>query len=224
MIKNDRVSVYIDGFNLYFGMLQKGFRHLLWLDLVCLSKSFLRPGQILSAVNYFTSYVRNNPEKEKRQNTFIEALQARGGINMQFGYFQMKNFTCRSCGHTYPDPAEKMTDVNISVSLISDAYEDKFDTAILMSGDSDLVPPVKIIRNRFPKKKIVIAFPPARLNNSLQYEANASFVIGRKTLKDCQLPDVVKKPNGFELRCPSKWQKEVCAGCGTEIKPMDLKV
>ena len=44
-----------------------------------------------------------------------------------------------------------MTDVNIATQMIIDAYQDKYDTAMLISGDSDLVPPIKAINENFKK-------------------------------------------------------------------------
>lgn len=36
-----------------------------------------------------------------------------------------------------------MTDVNIATAIIVDAYKDAYDMAMLISGDSDLTPPIK---------------------------------------------------------------------------------
>jgi len=52
--------------------------------------------------------------------------------------------------------------VNIAIALTSDAFRDQFDTALLVSGDSDLTGPVLQIKQLFPAKRIVVAFPPAR--------------------------------------------------------------
>lgn len=46
---------------------------------------------------------------------------------------------------------EKMTDVNIAVELLGDAQDDAFDTAIIISGDSDLTPPVRATLSRYPE-------------------------------------------------------------------------
>jgi uncharacterized LabA/DUF88 family protein len=57
---------------------------------------------------------------------------------------------------------------------MSDAYEDRFDVAMLISGDSDLTGPVEAIRKIYPQKKIIIAFPPNRISIQLKQIANAS--------------------------------------------------
>jgi hypothetical protein len=68
MEKKERVIVYVDGFNLYFGMKEAGFEHCKWLDLNLLASSLLHSNQELIEVKYFTSRVSNNPQKQKRQS------------------------------------------------------------------------------------------------------------------------------------------------------------
>jgi uncharacterized LabA/DUF88 family protein len=55
---------------------------------------------------------------------------------------------------------EKQTDVNIACEIMQDVYEDNFDIAYLVSGDSDLVAPVKKVLAL--DKIMIIAFPPDR--------------------------------------------------------------
>jgi uncharacterized LabA/DUF88 family protein len=99
-----------------------------------------------------------------------------------------------------------MTDVNISVELMTDAYQNKFDTAFLISGDSDLVGPIKSIRRLFPQKKVVVGFPPRRHSVQLEKAANAFFTIGRKKIADSVFPDQIRKADGYILRRPDKWK------------------
>ena len=47
---------------------------------------------------------------------------------------------------------EKGSDVNIATHLVSDAYEDRYDTAVLITNDSDLLTPVKLVTERLGKK------------------------------------------------------------------------
>ena len=104
-------------------------------------------------------------------------------------------------------PNEKQTDVNIAVAMLTDAFKDRFDVALLVSADSDLCPVVSSIRTLFPKKRVVVAFPPGRASKELAGIASA-FNIGRAKLSQNQFPDVVKLPNGFELKKPQLWETE----------------
>ena len=114
--------------------------------------------------------------------------------------------SCRNCGYTYETFHEKMTDVNISVELMSDAFQDRFDVALLVSADSDLVGPVKAVRRLFIQKRVVVAFPPARSSKALKQAANTQIYVGRDVLAKSVFPDSVVKPDGYVLRRPAEWR------------------
>lgn len=203
--KKERVIAYVDGFNLYFGMVEKGHKDTLWLDIQKLAKSILKPNQELVYIKYFTSRVRNNPDKELRQKTYIEAIETLSDCKIFYGNYQSNTVECYRCGHTYSSPKEKMTDVNIAVEMMTDAHNDKYDMAMLITGDSDLVPPIKAIHGIFHPKRVFVAFPPNRHNLSLSTAAKGSIMIGRATLKNAQFEDSVTKTDGFILRKPATW-------------------
>lgn len=201
----ERVIAYIDGFNLYFGICDKGWFSYKWLDVQLPAENLLKPGQVLEEVKYFTSHVRNNPNKERRQVNYLEALENHTKTKLFYGKYQHNLITCRRCNNVHSSPNEKMTDVNIAVEMLMDAHENKFDTALLISGDSDLIPPITAINTKFKGKRVLVGFPPNRHNVSVANNAAGSFVIGKKKIKDSQLPTTVKKPNGHLLTKPTEW-------------------
>jgi uncharacterized LabA/DUF88 family protein len=99
-----------------------------------------------------------------------------------------------------------MTDVNIAVELMSDAFQDRFDVALLVSADGDLVGLVKTVRQLFPLKRIVVVFPPLRFSNELKIVASAQLSVWRSHLAKCQFPDQVVKADGTILHRPAEWQ------------------
>lgn len=99
-----------------------------------------------------------------------------------------------------------MTDVNIAVELMKDSFDDAFDTALLLSADSDLAAPVSFIRDRYPSKRIVMVRPPNRQSKKLESLVHGSFALGRKMLQDSQFPDAYTKPDGFILNRPVEWK------------------
>lgn len=202
--KKERVVVYVDGFNLYFGIKDAGLSAYKWLDINKLVLNLLQPEQQLIAINYFTSRVNNNPDKQKRQATIIEAFESTG-INIFYGHYQSSSVECRVCKSIWKTYNEKMTDVNISTQMIIDAYKDKYDMAMLISGDSDLVPPIRAIHENFNHKRVFVAFPPKRFNNSVAAVAKGNFTIGRKKIVDSQFPLEIVKKDGFILKKPIEW-------------------
>jgi hypothetical protein len=62
------------------------------------------------------------------------------------------------------------------------------------------------IRQAFPAKRVVVAFPPGRHSAQLQKAAHAYFTIGRRNLANSQFPDIVRKADGFALARPAEWR------------------
>jgi uncharacterized LabA/DUF88 family protein len=204
-----RVMVYVDGFNLYFGLRSKSWKKYYWLDLCALATALLKPGQTLAGVHYFTSRIRANgrnvPDMQ-RQTTYLEALGTLPNLRAHFGHYLEKPKQCRNCGAQWMDYEEKMTDVNIAVQLLDDAFDDRFDTALLVSGDSDLTTPISQVRARFPSKQIVIALPPNRRSHQLIQVATGYFIINETAFRHSQLPAQVQRADGFMLQRPVYWK------------------
>lgn len=204
-----RVIAYIDGFNLYFGLKSEGWRRYYWLDVHLLAENLLKPDQRLILVKYFTARISenpNSPDKHKRQASYLEAVESLPHTQVFYGHYLPKARECFKCGAKWISHEEKMTDVNISVELMKDAFDDTFDTALLISADSDLAAPVETVLKRYPQKRIIMVCPPNRKSNKLESLATASFRLGRKILQDSQFPDSYTKPDGFTLQRPAKWR------------------
>ena len=202
-----RVAVYVDGFNLYYGLRSKGWQRFYWLDVWALGQNLLRPRQRLATVRYFTARIAGRDRgRQRRQAVFLEALETLAGVDIHYGHYLSKPRECRACGARWTIYEEKMTDVNIAVRLLGDAQEDVFDTAILVSVDGDLAGPVEAVLDRYKGKRVVAVFPPGRRSDRLRGAATAGFTVGRKVLKDSQLPPQIVKPGGFVLERPQRWR------------------
>lgn len=201
-----RVAVFIDGFNLYYGLRAKHGRKYLWLDLAEVSRRLLRPGQTLAGVHYYTAAVRNDPASQRNQRVYLDALRARGGVDVKLGRYQEKVLSCRGCGASWTTYEEKETDVNIAVALVAGGVRNEFDTALVLSADSDLCPAVRTLKSLDPAKRVVAVFPPKRRSDDLRRAADATFTLGDAILRQAQLPQVVKDSSGRELRRPTRWR------------------
>jgi len=205
-----RVIVYIDGFNLYYGMKARGWKRYYWLDVKRLAENLLKPDQQLMEIKYFTARLSGTkPAKRKRQQIYLEAIETLKGLRIFYGHYLQKTVTCFNCHKTWKTHEEKMTDVCIGTEMLMDAFNDRFDTALVISGDSDLVPPIEAIRSQFSPKRIVAAFPPDRSSMRLRQTANAYFEISEYQLRRSLLPEQVVKPDGYVLSRPAEWQKNV---------------
>lgn len=73
--QKQRVIVYIDGFNFYFGLKSNAkWKKYYWLDIVKLFEMFMRPNQELVAVKYFSAKP-DDIDQSLRQNAFFKPIE-----------------------------------------------------------------------------------------------------------------------------------------------------
>ena len=178
----DRVVAYIDGFNLYFGLKAEHGRKYLWLDLQGLVEGLLLPNQELREVQYFTARVRGDPEGERRQGAYLDALASHcQKVRRIDGRFQEK-------------------------TRFEGAALDAYDTALLISGDTDLRPAIASVKRLQPEKLIFAAFPPRRYSARLVQSVDAYTRIGHDKIRNAQLPHEVMTKGGITLNRPEYWR------------------
>lgn len=202
-----RLVFYIDGFNLYFGLKDRGWRKYYWLDLQEMCSRLTRPGQEIVKIRYFTAYINQaHQEKRLRQLTYLEALDTLPLLEMHFGAYLATPQKCFNCGHTFTKYSEKKSDVNIAVRMITDALDDVYDKAVLISADSDLTPCIEAIRRHFPSKKVLVFFPPKRSSMALRKACHIyGGVLNKTTISRSQLPKTIIGKAGYPLRRPDHW-------------------
>ena len=205
-MSKQRVIVYVDGFNFYFGLRSRKWQKYYWLDMVKFAKGLLRPHQELVEVNYFSAR-HTNPDKSIRQNAFFQANSQNPQFMLHLGKFISKNIECHFCRNIIHSYEEKETDVRIATAMLSDVHDKRCDLTILVSADSDLVPPIERIKEINPAHKIITYFPPNRTSNNLKNWSNGTKVLSNKALfESCLLPEIMILPDGYELHRPEKWK------------------
>lgn len=210
----NKVIFLIDGFNIYHSILQlkrQTGHSVKWLDLSSLCTSYLYlfgKDSKLESIHYFSAlpyYLSpKNPRKIERHRDYIDCLQS-SGINVELGRFKEKEIICKKCHAPFFKYEEKETDVAIAVKLIEACFSNACDTAVIVSGDTDLSPAARKCKLLFPNKKIIFAFPYARKNKELSILAPGSFTIGQKQYIKYQFPNSVELKNGRKILKPPSW-------------------
>ncbi len=172
-----RTIAYIDGFNLYHAIDTLNQPHLKWVDLKSLVASFLRDEQELVAVNYYSAYATWRPREFARHRQFTAALVA-SGVSIHMSDFMTRSRSCFQCGATWDTHEEKQTDVRMAVDIVSDALEDRFDMAVVITADSDLRPAAAKIRAIDGKRLLMVA-PPGRFSRARDLRHNIVITRGR---------------------------------------------
>lgn len=213
-------SVYIDGFNLYYGCLRHSPNK--WLDLSKLCSKLL-PGHTITQINYYTAYVSalpHDPDQPVRQQTYIRALRTLPNVKVIEGNFLIHRvWLPRTSGPTGTAPLytaagrldcvevikveEKGSDVNLATHLLYDAFKNNFDIAVVVSNDSDLLEPIKIVRNELGKQ-VGILNPHRRPSRALLPHIDFIKQIRQGALAASQFPPVLTDVTGT-FHKPAAW-------------------
>lgn len=206
-----RTIIYIDGFNLYYGVLKQA-PALKWLDIERFCR-LLRPHDDIQGIRYFSALVMG--PTRPHQLVYLKALATTPMVNVILGRFKNKSIKCGipACTYTgsrlFAMPEEKRTDVSIATYMMDDAYQDVCDHLVLFSGDSDLVPPINMVRSRFPAKKITVYVPSRNPVRGAAVELRAACTISRDLplalLPKAQFPDHIPDGTGGTIDRPATW-------------------
>jgi len=199
----NRVIFLIDGFNLYHS-LKDEYPKYKWLNLEKLCRAFILPRDDLRDIYYFTALAFWDKNKQTRHKILIKALQSKG-VKIVYGEFKIRDKICRICHKSYTTAEEKRTDVNIAVHLLKLAILDAYDTAIIITGDTDLIPAIEATFSIFPSKRIGIIFPPGRAVESLKNLPTFWTKIRSSHLRDCLFPPQVQVGPSDYIDCPKEW-------------------
>lgn len=208
-----KTYVYVDGFNLYYGALRH--TRFKWLDLEKLCKLVLK-NTAIEKIKYFTARViprPSDPDQAVRQEIYLRALGTNSKIEIYFGHFlshAVRMPVCDQAGHPTGQyvqvlkTEEKGSDVNIAAHLLLDAHLSRFDQAIVISNDSDLLTPIRFVRQNF-RKRVGVLNPHRRPSHVLLREADFLRSIRMGAVAAAQLPQQMSDKNGAFTR-PTRWK------------------
>lgn len=256
-----RASVYVDGFNLYYGAV-KGtpFK---WLNPVALAQQMLPSKYSVTKLKYFTARVSGaaDPGAPARQQAYLDALSTVPEIEIHFGRFLSKNiwrpitnFPVAGANIHSPMPVtlpdgihdvnggslasparlpvgvyaakgaprkkktfipvpsalvtevhameEKGSDVNLAAHLLNDAWKGQFDEAVVISNDTDLCEPIRMVTVERGLPVLVVC--PGRWPMARDLERVASFKahISRRMLVNAQFQSPI---SGTTIQKPTGW-------------------
>lgn len=215
--KRPLCNVYIDGFNFYFGVLQNKPQWK-WLNLQTFAET-LRTREDLNAVKYFTALVdpkKGQSDRRERQRLYFAALQTLSKVQIIKGVFQPKTVRCAGeCREQYNVPEEKKTDVNLAISMVTDAINQVVDSIVLISGDSDQEPAIQWINRYCPNVKLTVYIPvlenerDSRRNDFYKGIGVSCTPLPLDGMTAHQLPDTVLDAQGASINRPEEWKAGV---------------
>ncbi|ROS23348.1 NYN domain-containing protein [Rathayibacter sp. PhB127] len=219
--------VYVDGFNLYRRALDEK-PHLKWLDLRAAAQAIM-PDHEVTFVRYFTANVRPGMSTDVRapvrQQTYLRALGTDPLVSIHYGTFRNDNRWMDAVPLVI-DPAtgryvqvkvrkaeEKGSDVHLAARMVADSHLSLADIYVLLSNDSDQVPPLQILRESGHDFGIIFPMPSARSSKELVKTAPA--FVGHVTdavLAESQFPSELVDSRGRVFRRPIAWAQRPLRG------------
>jgi NYN domain len=213
-----RTIVYVDGFNFYYAAFRGKHPRaprLKWLDISEFSRLLL-PGHDVRLVRYFTAAVKPvpwDPSQHLRQGAYLRALASLPELSVHKGSFARWKVRRPLVDAPPEGPAtvlvwdtkEKGSDVNLATYLLLDAFEGLYETAIVISDDSDLLEPVRVARERLGKRVGVVR---VRTDRGSVFRGKVDLLIEARAwhFEQAQLPDEVRLPTGSFVSRPTSWR------------------
>lgn len=146
----ERVSIFIDGSNLYHNLK----RYEIMIRFEDLIKKLETKREIVS-IFYYTALLDEgyDPERYKKHKEFLDKIKQIPNFNVVL--CNLKKIILKDGTIDYQIKGD---DIYLATDLIKGAYEDLYDVAIIVSGDEDFVPAIKLTQKN--KKKVINAFFP----------------------------------------------------------------
>lgn len=207
-----RTRVYVDGYNLFYSCLKRSPYK--WLNPIQLATDEL-PRNAIERLRYFTARVNarpNDPTQPQRQETYLRALASVPQIDVHFGHFlthtvRMPEAAAWTDGRYAPvkvvKTEEKGSDVNLASHLLVDAFDNLFDAAVIVSNDSDLAEPIRLVRERFGKTIGLLHHRNTRVSGKLRPLAHFIRSFHSGALRKPQFARELRDANGTFFKPPS---------------------
>jgi hypothetical protein len=216
-----RTIVYIDGFNLYYRAL-RGTPYK-WLDIAAMSAASLPADCQIERVNYYTAHIsgRVDPDAPRRQHAYLRAIETLRNVVIHYGNFmvnqkwsgvvQPPRFRPLPTQPAVPDPEvafvwkteEKGSDVNLGVHLVRDAFRGSFDIAAVLTNDTDLVEPMRIVSQELGMHVTLLTPAPKPATSLVNVATSVRHI--QPYIGPCQMPDPVPVSGKKPIAKPANW-------------------
>ncbi len=208
-----RTCIYVDGFNLYYGLLkQTSYK---WLDLKTLFQRVLPSDCTVDTIKYYTAIVSarpNDPQAPIRQLAYLNALESYiPELKVKLGHFLSKEIDLPLADGSWKlvrviKTEEKGSDANLAVHLVHDAWQHSFDCYAVVTNDSDLAEAFRIV-SKVLRRRLVLLIPakksdrPASIQLKRWTRREWKF-IPLQDIADSQLPNPIP---GTNFHKPASW-------------------
>lgn len=184
-LRKPRVEIFVDGTNFRMAQLAAGIQE---IDAPRLARQ-LAKGYVLVKMRYYTSPLPGQSSAYRDQHRFFEQLRRSAAVDLVLGRNEPRreNIRCPSCGEvsTHRRHVEKETDVNLAIDMAVGAYADRYDVAMLLTGDTDYVHAIEAVQAT-GRKVIWCHFPSQAHSDRLRQVCDEQILLDDKFLRTCR--------------------------------------
>jgi len=169
-----RVMIFIDGSNMYHNMTKEFGKAS--LDYRKLSLKLAGEDRELIRTYYYNSPVGQDKNKQAyvAQQRFFSDLCSTPDFEVRLGRLQIKSDGTKT---------EKGVDVTLAIDMLTGAFKNHYDVAILISGDADFVEVLQEIKEL--AKHVELAVFPDQKCYHLKKSSDRQIVLNDSFMQDC---------------------------------------
>ncbi|MCL2140161.1 MAG: NYN domain-containing protein [Dehalococcoidia bacterium] len=169
--------VFIDGSNMYHSL--KAFFKRTDLDLALFSRKLIEKRHLVR-MYYYNAVVgkQEEPERFKDQEKFFKSVSTIPYTELRLGRLVYTNQWPGS------PPFEKGVDVQLATDMITHAFKNNFDVAILVAGDNDFVGAIQAVKDNGKHVEVAL-FGQERTSRQLRDAADRIITLDGRIMRGC---------------------------------------
>ncbi|GBD15798.1 6-hydroxy-3-succinoylpyridine 3-monooxygenase HspA [bacterium HR26] len=184
-----------------------------WLDIATLC-TLLLPNHAIHRIRYFTARIQplpNDPSKAQRQQAYLRALQTIPHLTIHYGRYLARRARMPLVNPPATGPRivevwrveEKGSDVNLAIYLLLDGFQRDYEQAVVISNDSDLVEPIRVVRKHLGLS-VGVFNPHPNTSHALRQVTSFYRPFREGVLRASQFPPVLQDAHGIITK-PRGW-------------------
>lgn len=169
--------IFIDGSNMYHSL--KAYFKRTDIDLACFNQKLLEKRRLVR-MYYYNAVVGKveEPERYKDQDKFFKSVAAIPYTELRLGRLVYTNQWPNS------PPFEKGVDVQLATDMITHAFKNNYDVAILVAGDNDFVGAIQAVKDNGKHVEVAL-FGQERTSRQLRDVADRVIALDGRLLRGC---------------------------------------
>jgi uncharacterized LabA/DUF88 family protein len=176
-----KAEIFVDGTNFHLAQRGSGISHQVDINLLARRLSH---GYHFVKLRYYTSPLPHPGSGAYRaQQRFFAELSKSSRVELVLGRHEPR--IDHHTGRRYH--VEKETDVNLAVDMVVGAFEQRYDVALLVAGDTDYLRAIREVQAR-GKRLVWCHLPSQRRTDQLAQVCDETVELDEKFLRTCALP------------------------------------